>query len=191
LSIALRAQLLGVDAVRTKDVRSTHALVVKHIAAVRTISGMQNATCVLSLESNLAFECQHIVHHIQGAGVKRWVCLSEGQGGTIGWLTTNERKESMCFQLRDALKVGNIALSAEFVTTNLEKKEALRMLEDEMGRFSIITEPPKTMFGRVRRTYTGKLGGQQDDMIITMQLAVTALRCFYSSDKYSNFRPEM
>lgn len=184
-------QLLGVDALRTKDVRSTHALVVKHIAAVRTISGLENSTVVLSLESNLAFECQHIVHAIQAAGVKRWVCLSEGAGGTIGWLTTNERKESMCFMLRDALKVGNIALSAEFKTTNLETKEALRMLEDEMGRFAIIVEPPKTTFGRTRRTYTGKIGGQQDDIVICVQLAIAGLRTFYSSDKYSNFRPEM
>jgi hypothetical protein len=105
--------VLGVDLLRTKDVRTTHRLVVDHIARVRTVSGMENATCVLQLESNLAcaapaprsrapapsaasahrFECQHIIHALTAAGVKKWIALSEGQGGTIGWLTTHDRKE--------------------------------------------------------------------------------------------------
>lgn len=42
--------------------------------------------------SNLAFESQHLLHALEGAGVKRWVSLSEGQQGALGFLTTNERK---------------------------------------------------------------------------------------------------
>ena len=42
--------------------------------------------------SNLAFESQHLLHAVEGAGIKNWVSLSEGQQGTLGWLTTNERK---------------------------------------------------------------------------------------------------
>jgi hypothetical protein len=38
---------------------------------------------------------QHIIHSLQQQGVAKWVALSEGQGGSIGWLTTNERKEAM------------------------------------------------------------------------------------------------
>ena len=33
------------------------------------------------------FECQHIIHSLQEKGVRKWVALSEGAGGTIGWLT--------------------------------------------------------------------------------------------------------
>jgi len=46
--------VLGVDLLRTKDVRSTHRLVIDHIARVRTIPGLEQATVVLQLESNLA-----------------------------------------------------------------------------------------------------------------------------------------
>ena len=42
--------------------------------------------------SNLAFESQHLLHAVEDAGIKNWVSLSEGQQGTLGWLTTNERK---------------------------------------------------------------------------------------------------
>ena len=40
-----------------------------------------------------SFECQHLMHSLQRNGVRRWVALSEGAGGGVGWLTTNERKE--------------------------------------------------------------------------------------------------
>ena len=41
---------------------------------------------------------------------------------------------------------------------------------------------------QVRKTYSGKVGGEQDDACIAMQLAVTGLRCFYTSEKYERFR---
>jgi len=40
----------------------------------------------------------------------------------------------------------------------------------------------------VRKTYSGKVGGEQDDACIAMQLAVTGLRTFYTSEKYERFR---
>ena len=46
----LRAQCLGADALRTKDVRETHKLVIKHIAAVRRIPQLHDCTVVLVLE---------------------------------------------------------------------------------------------------------------------------------------------
>ena len=87
--------------------RDTHRLVVEHIRKCRQIPGLQNATVVLVLESNLAYECQHILHHIQQTNVRKWVALQEGASHGIGWLTTNERKEAMCLQLREALSVAS------------------------------------------------------------------------------------
>ena len=50
------------------------------------------------------------------------------------WLTTNERKESMCFQLRDAMRVGNICFSNEFFSTTQSVREVKQTLEDELVR---------------------------------------------------------
>lgn len=93
------------------------------------------------------------------------------------------------FQFRDALRVGNIFLSNEFFSVLLDEREALKQMRDELCRFAIVTEPAKTTFGKVRRTYTGKIGGLNDDLAITLQLAITGLRAFYQNDKYTNFRP--
>ena len=87
--------MLGVDALHTRDVRHTHRLLVKHLLAVRAIPIFSVAKAVLIFESNLAFESQHLLHAVEQAGIKNWVSLSEGQQGTLGWLTTNERKEQM------------------------------------------------------------------------------------------------
>ena len=84
--------MLGVDALHTRDVRHTHRLLVKHLLAVRAIPLFALAKAVLIFESNLAFESQHLLHAVEQAGIKNWVSLSEGQQGTLGWLTTNERK---------------------------------------------------------------------------------------------------
>jgi hypothetical protein len=87
--------VLGVEALHTRDVRHTHRLLCAHISAIRRIPIFSHTTCVLILESNLAFESQHLLHALEAAGVKNWVSLSEGQQGSLGWLTTHERKEAM------------------------------------------------------------------------------------------------
>ena len=84
-----RRRSFGVEAFRTKDVRATHTLVIDHLNSVRRrVPGMADAQAVLVLESNLAFEAQHILHALNLANIQKWVALSEGQAGTLGWLTT-------------------------------------------------------------------------------------------------------
>ena len=92
MRVCVRAQVLGVEALHTRDVRHTHRLLIKHILALRSISILSHTKCVLILEINLAFESQHLLHALETAGVKNWVSLSEGQQGSLGWLTTHERK---------------------------------------------------------------------------------------------------
>lgn len=99
--------------------------------------------------------------------------------------------QAMCFQTRDCLRVGSISLSKAFFSTTMLEREAIKQIRDELCRFSIVVQPPASLFGQVRKTYTGKLGGQQDDLSIVIQLAITGLRTFYSTPKYSSFRPEV
>lgn len=94
----------------------------------------------------------------------------------------------MAFQLRDALRVGCIGLWKGFFSLSMPVKDALKTLEDELRNFCIIVEAPKTPFGKVKRTYSGKVGGRNDDLVIALQLAITGCRCFYSSEKYARFR---
>ena len=127
--------------------RETHRLVIEHIRKIREIRNLENSTIVLCLESNLAFEAQHIVHSIQAAGVRRWLALQEGAGNTLGWLTTNERKEQMTLQMREALAVGKLHFSDQFFSTTQGIREVKEQLENEMRNFCVLVEAAKTPFG--------------------------------------------
>jgi hypothetical protein len=96
----------------------------------------------------------------------------------------------MCFQVREALRIGCIAFSDEFFSTVTEPNTAKRQLEDELNNFCILTEAPRTPFGKPKRTYSGKVGGRNDDLSIALQLAVAGLRCFYQNERYRSFRPD-
>ena len=89
------------DTLVTKDVRQTHDLVIRHIAHIRArVHGLiDGGTAVMQLESNLGFECQHILHSLQEKKVKRWVALSEGAGGGIGWLTVRPARRRTASRL--------------------------------------------------------------------------------------------
>ena len=182
------AQILGVEALHTKDVRQTHRLLVEHLATIRRIPIFTHCKLVLIFESNLAFESQHLLHAVDNAGIKNWVSLSEGQQGTLGWLTTNERKQQMCLLLREAMTVGKIALAREFFSNELGAPGAKTRIKDELSSYCVVTEAPKTTFGKVRQTYTGKLYGKQDDLCIAIQLSLIGCQKFFQEPKYRNFR---
>ncbi len=205
------AQILGVDALHTKDVRQTHKLLVEHLAHIRSIPVFARCKFVFVFESNLAFESQHLLHAVQEAKIHNWVSLSEGQQGSLGWLTTAERKararcgashlpsrlrcgacaqQQMCLLVREALSVGKIAIGDDFFSTELAKTEAKMRIRDELGSYCVVTEPAKTTFGKIRTTYTGKLYGKQDDLAIAIQLALIGCQKFFQEPRYRNFRAD-
>ena len=77
-------------------------------------------------------------------------CLAEGQHNCLGWLTTHGRKESMALLLREAMRVGKISYSNYFFSLSMTKQEAKKRIGDEIRNFSVITEPAKTAFAKVR-----------------------------------------
>ena len=106
-----------------------------------------------------------------------------GRARRVRWDSTTGLEEGRKPRARS-----RAASTSQLAPIQMEDKEAIRQIRDELARFSIVTEPAKTLFGRVRRTYTGKIGGMQDDLAIAIQLAITSMRRYLLSDKYSNFR---
>ena len=183
----VRVQILGVEALHTREVRNTHMLLANHLEMVRRIDLLQGSTAVMSFESNLAFESQHLLHHLQTTGFSRWVSLAEGAHNALGWLTTNSRKEAMALMLREVLRVGKISYHPNFFSLSMTREEAKRRIGEELRNYSVITEPSKSHFGKPRKTYTGKIGGMQDDIAIAVQLVLIAMRTFFESSKYEQF----
>lgn len=155
------AQVLGLEALHTRDVRNTHALLANHLNYVRSMPLLGNTTAVMSFESNLAFESQHLLHHLHSVNFKKWVSMSEGAHNGLGWLTTHGRKESMALLLREAMRVGKISFHPSFFSISMSSGDARKRLGDELRNFSVITEPGKTHFSKSRKTYTVSVPGPQ------------------------------
>lgn len=56
----------------------------------------------------------------------------------------------MCLLLREALTVGRIAIAHEFFSNELKHTEAKLRIKDELSSYCVVTEPPKTTFGKVK-----------------------------------------
>ena len=89
----------------------------------------------------------------------------------------------MCLLLREALTVGRIAIGDEFFSNELKHTEAKLRIKDELSSYCVVTEPPKTTFGKIRKTYTGKLYGKQDDLCIAIQLSLIGCQRFFQEPK--------
>jgi len=108
----------------------------------------------------------------------------------LGWLTTNERKEQMCLLLREALRVGNVNISCNYFSLAAPPSQMLLQLKSEMTNFTVVTQASKGLFGKTKKTYTGKVGGLQDDLVIAFQLAMIGSQKFFQDAKYQRFRAD-
>ena len=110
----------------------------------------------MALESNLGFESQHLLHALNEAKIPKWIALAEGPGGSIGLHTTADRKEQYCLILREILKTERLAFHPGFFSCSMEAGEVKQRLKEEILNFSVIVEPPKTTFGKVRSPLLSK-----------------------------------
>ena len=56
----------------------------------------------------------------------------------------------MCLLLREAMRVGKISLHPNFFSCEMEVQDAKKAIVDELQNFCVVTEAPKTTFGKVR-----------------------------------------
>ena len=57
-SFGSRTQILGLEALRTREAAAKHKLLIDHMAKLRSLHQLSRGTFVLGLESNLGFEAQ-------------------------------------------------------------------------------------------------------------------------------------
>lgn len=59
-------------------------------------------------------------------------------------------QQQMCLLLREAMTVGKIALAREFFSNELGASAAKQRIKDELSSYCVVTEAPKTTFGKAR-----------------------------------------
>lgn len=163
-------------------------LVFDHIQKLRALSTLRDSTVVLGVESNLGFEAQHMVHALRRMNLHNFVSLYEGVDSTIGLLTTNKSKEVMCTALQELLSSNRLQTFTEFMSLSVGPVEMIKRLTEEIRSFMIYVDQPRSLFSRARRTYTGKMGGHQDDAAMALQMSILCMQCFLKHPQYANTR---
>ena len=170
------------------DPTAQYELLIKHLEALRKHACFRRSLIVLVPESNLGFEAQHIMLAVQRHPIEGCIPLVAGANGGIGFHTTKDTKAAMCKLLQELLQYDRLHVIRDVVSVGMTPESALDMLHTELGRFAIILEPPRSVFGAPRYTFSGKLGGQQDDLAVTLQIALLGARIFRTRPQYSHLR---
>lgn len=139
-------------------------------------------------ESNLGFEAQHIVQAVTRSKVTGWMAMSEGARDSVGLLTTNDSKAAMCKATQEVLSFGAIDVARNLVSLSQPPQHSYEQLLAELRTFAVVMDV-RGPFSAPRMTFSGKVGGQQDDLCITLQLCILGMNIFMRKDKYAAWRP--
>ena len=89
------------------------------------------------------------------------------------------------FLLTTSLAEGSIVFDEDLFTVTREKtpEDMLDILEDQMLRYHWEKKKATDVFGNDRYTLTGKVGNKQDDLLITLEMALYWGRSIMMEDR--------
>ena len=119
-----------------------------------------NATIVFIIENNLGFEAKHIQHFCKTHLTGKILHMSEKDcAGSVGFHTDHKLKQLMFAKFNEWLSRDAIRFDEKLLSLNTQKgtQKVLEELTEQLHSYSVITELPKTQFGKIRKTYSGKV----------------------------------
>ena len=91
----------------------------------------------------------------------------------VGVRTTADTKEQMYITLRSALEENSLSFWSRCLTQDRKGvANQLQKLVRQMYNYAAIYSDDTLLFSKQRRTWTGKAMGEQDDLVIALQLAI-------------------
>lgn len=181
--------IIGLEAIQTHRPSDYENILIEHLRLLRRHSRYCSlATLVLMPEANLGFEAHYIERSVMRSKMAR-CCVTMRDDDTPGLRTTHKVKEAMYVKTKDALNDDRIVFADSIVTANPETtaEELKSELKDEMQTYSVVVEHPQSVFADSKKTFTGKIGGFQDDLIVCLQLNVLWHGDFFLDRKYASY----
>ncbi len=135
---------------------------------------------VIGHEANTGREHEHNAHQI---ALDEWlrqrccVLCETSRPGEPGLHTDEWTKEAMHHTTEALLSAGALRMHSEWFTTNRRRDDLCSKFERQMHRYSKIQDVVKRKNGTYdysKPRYTGKIGGEQDDLCMALQLALMA-----------------
>ena len=162
--------VLGWEEQSVTTVQDVESCLLGHIRALRR--EFPHNLIVCAFESNLGMESAHAAACLERENVANVYVIREKN--RMGVYTTLARKELYCDTLRFYLEQNCIGLMKKGVISRRGVKESTRVqrvVREQVCSYRRLDVPskPGTM---AKRQYTGKLGGNNDDACLALQLSV-------------------
>lgn len=181
--------IIGMEAINTHKPADYEGVLIEHIAALKARPNLRNALVVLMPEANLGFEAHYIERCVMQSRFAR-CCVTMRDKEQPGLRTTHAVKESMYIKTKAAFADEAVRFTKNTVNVNPETTvESMKKdLEHEMRTYSIIIDHPMSVFAQSKKTFSGKIGGFQDDLVVCLQLNILWHTQFYIDSKYGPYR---
>ena len=145
------------------------------------------ARIIVAIENLTGLEHAHVSKLLLETFPQRVVCMQE-KDLKLGVGTTHKVKEDMQIILNRFFVAGDVCLAEPFITTHEDRATMFTEWCSELCRYKEIRELPANEFGKTRIGWSGKEGGQRDDMAVALQLAVYWREIFWQETaSYSQF----
>ena len=166
--------------------------VLRHLKMIRDVAIYRDATIVLQIESNLGLEASSLHREIKNAQeFEPVMSMMEGNGhGRMGVRTGPGDKFRFVTELRRRLRADRIGISADLITQSTlhQSKSIVSELQTQMLRFreNVTIEGPKDnpAFQRVKKSWSGKVAGMNDDLCMVLLMNVYWTAFFFDSPTY-------
>lgn len=181
--------IVGMEAINTHKPSDYEHVLIEHLAALKALPNLRNAILVMMPEANLGFEAHYIDRLVMQSRFCR-CSVTMRDKDQPGLRTTHQVKEAMYVKTKAALADESVRFSKNMVNVNPETTvESMKKdLEHEMRTYSVVIDHPVSLFAQSKKTFSGKIGGFQDDLIVCLQLNILWHTQFYVDPKYQPYR---
>jgi hypothetical protein len=179
--------IAGFESINSKGPSDHNPIIKLHIEWIQ--SRFPQTCIVFIIENNLGFEAKHI-HHFCKQNLTGNICYM-AEKEHVGFHTDHKVKELMYHRFVEWLTRDAVRFDEKLIALNPDKptEKVMADLIEQLQTYSVITELPKTAFGKIRTTYSGKVSsGAKDDVLVTLQLSLVWFRQFYDRSEYSTYR---
>jgi hypothetical protein len=163
----------------------TKQCMLQHLQTLRADPMLADSIFVLQIEANLGYESDHHREFLSNCGMTNLVFMQEcahNKGRTGTW-TTAGTKDQMQLVFLNAISAGALGFYAHLHTIEDDatamKRTLFRQLENYSAKLNVTTG---------KRTFTGKIGDEQDDLAVVVQMNMLYRLVFWEDrEKYGRF----
>lgn len=179
--------ILGMEAIDVVEPEQFEGRLIDHLHKIRRIPMCERATIVLDIESGTGLEASRVDKLVRNHFLD--VITMRDFLRKPGTKTDEAAKRDMVVITNDALKMGEVFIHENFVTTHPNPDGILNDFFTQMENYTRVFATSTSNRRASQVTFTGKTKpGMKDDLSVTFQRCIRAMIGFKKSDKYDKYR---